>query len=55
MEAGRARRSGARAKGVNVLDGKITYKPVAEAHGMDYTPLEDHPAGRVPLPKKPSS
>lgn len=28
------------AKGVNVLDGKITYKPVAEAHGMAYTPLE---------------
>jgi alanine dehydrogenase len=29
------------AKGVNVLDGKITYKPVAEAHGMDYAPLEE--------------
>ncbi len=29
------------AKGVNVLDGKIVYKPVAEAHGMDYTPLEE--------------
>ncbi|KAF0209176.1 MAG: alanine dehydrogenase [Actinomycetota bacterium] len=28
------------AKGVNVLDGKITYKPVADAHGMNYTPLE---------------
>lgn len=28
------------AKGVNVLAGKITYEPVAEAHGMDYTPLE---------------
>ncbi|MGB4593877.1 MAG: alanine dehydrogenase [Coriobacteriia bacterium] len=28
------------AKGVNVLDGKITYKGVAEAHGMNYTPLE---------------
>ena len=28
------------AKGVNVLDGKITYKPVADAHGMAYTPLE---------------
>lgn len=27
------------AKGVNVLDGKVTYKPVADAHGMDYTPL----------------
>jgi len=28
------------AKGVNVLDGKITYEPVAEAHGLDYTPLD---------------
>jgi hypothetical protein len=24
---------------VNVLDGKITYEAVAEAHGLDYTPL----------------
>jgi alanine dehydrogenase len=29
------------AKGVNVLGGKITYRPVAEAHGMAYTPLEE--------------
>lgn len=29
------------AKGVNVLDGRITYRPVAEAHSMEYTPLED--------------
>ena len=29
------------ALGVNVLDGKITYEPVADAHGLDYTPLED--------------
>ena len=29
------------ARGVNVLDGKITYEAVAEAHGLDYTPLED--------------
>ena len=28
------------AKGVNVLDGKIVYKPVADAHGLAYTPLE---------------
>ncbi|MCE5204340.1 MAG: alanine dehydrogenase [Actinomycetia bacterium] len=28
------------ARGVNVLDGKITYKPVADAHQMNYTPLE---------------
>ncbi len=29
------------AKGVNVLDGKIVYREVAEAHGMEYTPLEE--------------
>jgi alanine dehydrogenase len=29
------------AKGVNVLDGKIVYKPVADAHDMPYTPLAD--------------
>jgi len=28
------------AMGVNVLDGKITYKPVADAHGLEYVPLE---------------
>lgn len=28
------------AKGVNVLDGKIVYRPVAEAHGLEYTSLE---------------
>jgi alanine dehydrogenase len=27
------------AKGVNVIDGKLTYEAVAEAHGLDYTPL----------------
>ncbi|MDP9286400.1 MAG: alanine dehydrogenase [Actinomycetota bacterium] len=29
------------AKGVNVIDGKVTYEAVAEAHGIDYTPLGD--------------
>jgi alanine dehydrogenase len=29
------------AKGVNVLDGKVTYEAVAEAHGLDFTPLDD--------------
>jgi alanine dehydrogenase len=29
------------ARGVNVLHGKITYEPVAEAHDLEYTPLED--------------
>jgi alanine dehydrogenase len=27
------------AKGVNVLNGKLTYEAVAQAHGLDYTPL----------------
>src|SRR5918994_3557922 len=34
-------RDPALARGVNVLDGKITYEAVADAHGLDYTPLED--------------
>jgi alanine dehydrogenase len=29
------------ARGVNVLDGKITYEAVAEAHNLAYTPLAD--------------
>jgi alanine dehydrogenase len=29
------------AKGVNVLAGKITYEAVAQAHGLEYTPLEN--------------
>ena len=29
------------AKGVNVVEGKVTYEAVAEAHGLDYTPLRD--------------
>jgi len=29
------------AKGVNVIDGKLTYAAVAEAHGLEYTPLAD--------------
>jgi alanine dehydrogenase len=29
------------ARGVNVVEGKITYRAVAEAHDLDYTPLED--------------
>jgi alanine dehydrogenase len=28
------------ALGVNVVEGKITYEAVAEAHGLEYTPLE---------------
>jgi alanine dehydrogenase len=29
------------ARGVNVLDGKVTYEAVAEAHGLEFHPLED--------------
>ncbi len=29
------------ARGVNVLDGRITYEAVAEAHELDFVPLED--------------
>jgi len=34
-------RDPALARGVNVLDGKITYEAVAEAHGLDFHSLED--------------
>ena len=43
-EHGLARRSRATRRsrsGVNVVDGKITYEAVAEAHGLEYTPLDD--------------
>ncbi|WP_420825505.1 hypothetical protein [Thermanaerosceptrum fracticalcis] len=28
------------AKGLNVVNGQITYKAVAETHNLSYTPLE---------------
>jgi len=34
-------RDAALARGVNVLDGRVTYEAVAEAHGLDFTPLDD--------------
>jgi alanine dehydrogenase len=34
-------RDPALAHGINVLDGKITYEAVAEAHGLEYHPLDD--------------
>jgi alanine dehydrogenase len=34
-------RDPALARGVNVFEGKVTYEAVAEAHGLEYTPLED--------------
>jgi alanine dehydrogenase len=33
-------RDGALARGVNVVSGKVTYEAVAEAHGVEFTPLE---------------
>jgi alanine dehydrogenase len=34
-------RDSALARGVNVLHGKVTYRAVAEAHGVEYAPLGD--------------
>ena len=34
---------------MNVLDGKITYAAVAEAHGLEYTPARRRPAARAGL------
>ena len=34
-------RDPALARGVNVVDGKVTYEAVADAHGLGYYPLED--------------
>jgi alanine dehydrogenase len=34
-------RDPALARGVNVVEGKVTYEAVADAHGLDYQPLED--------------
>jgi alanine dehydrogenase len=33
-------RDPALARGVNVLDGKVTYEAVADAHGLEFSPLE---------------
>ena len=35
------------ARGVNTLGGMLTYEAVAEAHGIDYTPLDDALAAGV--------
>jgi alanine dehydrogenase len=34
-------RDPALARGVNVIDGKVTYEAVAEAHGLEYSPLDE--------------
>jgi alanine dehydrogenase len=36
---GAVRSNAALAEGVNIADGEVVYKPVAEAHGLAYTPL----------------
>jgi alanine dehydrogenase len=36
-----ARENPGLARGANVVDGKVTYEPVAEATGQPYTPLQD--------------
>ena len=41
MEKGGSRRSIALAKGVNLVEGRITHKGVADAFGLPYTPLQD--------------
>ena len=38
---GAARASPALAEGVNVAEGRVVYRPVAEAHGMVYSPLDE--------------
>ncbi len=34
-------RDPALARGVNVMEGRVTYEAVAEAHGLDYAPLDE--------------
>jgi alanine dehydrogenase len=34
-------RDAALARGVNVVEGKVTYEAVAEAHGLEHSPLEE--------------
>jgi alanine dehydrogenase len=38
---GALREDPALAKGVNVYEGRVTYEPVAQAHGLPFTPLSD--------------
>jgi alanine dehydrogenase len=42
-----ARENPGLAKGVNVVDGKVTYQPVAEATGQEYMELFEALAARV--------
>ena len=45
--AGAIRRDPALSRGVNVVGGHVTYEAVAEAHGLEYTPLDDALAASV--------
>ena len=47
----RARRGTRRAASTSST-GKVTYEAVAEAHGLDYTPLADVPAARAGLARR---
>jgi alanine dehydrogenase len=44
---GAIRRDPALARGVNVVAGRVTYEAVAEAHGLEYTPLDEALAAGV--------
>ena len=41
VEGRSPRRDPALAEGVNVAEGRVVYRPVADAHGMAYSPLDD--------------
>jgi alanine dehydrogenase len=45
--AGAIRHDPALARGVNVVSGHVTYEAVAEAHGLEHTPLDDALAASV--------
>jgi alanine dehydrogenase len=45
--SGAISRDPALARGVNVVSGHVTYEAVAEAHGLEYTPLDDALAAGV--------
>jgi alanine dehydrogenase len=50
-------RDPALARGVNVLQGRSTYEAVAEAHGLEYTPLSEvltKPRARASFPSRPA-
>ncbi|AJY73761.1 alanine dehydrogenase [Paenibacillus beijingensis] len=44
-----ALRNKALAKGINTVNGKVTYKPVAGAHGYVYTPVETVLENSIPV------